>query len=78
MPYIPKTERHGLRSSTSEEPGKLTYLLYQQCLDSLPFDPHFADYCTVLGALETTKLELYRRHIAPYEDKKREENGDVY
>lgn len=31
-----------------------------------------------LGILEAVKLELYRRRIAPYEDKKIEENGDVY
>ena len=32
----------------------------------------------VLGVLECVKLELYRRVAAPYEDKKCQENGDVY
>lgn len=32
----------------------------------------------VVGALEGAKLEFYRRMAAPYEDKKIEENGDVY
>jgi hypothetical protein len=32
----------------------------------------------VLGALEGCKLELYRRQVAPYEDKKIQANGDVY
>jgi len=32
----------------------------------------------VLGALEGAKLEFYRRVVVPYEDEKREENGDVY
>ena len=32
----------------------------------------------VVGALDCAKLELYRRVAAPYEDKKMEENGDVY
>lgn len=32
----------------------------------------------VIGVLECAKLELYRRIAAPYEDKKKEENGDVY
>lgn len=32
----------------------------------------------VLGVLECAKLELYRRIAAPYEDKKIQENGDVY
>ena len=30
-----------------------------------------------IGALEGCKLELYRRQVAPYEDEKIEENGDV-
>ena len=32
----------------------------------------------VLGTLEAVKLEFYRRRLAPYEDKKRDENGDVF
>jgi len=31
-----------------------------------------------LGVLEAVKLELYRRVVAPYEDTKCKENGDVY
>jgi hypothetical protein len=30
-----------------------------------------------MGVLESAKLELYRRKIAPYEDDKIAENGDV-
>jgi len=30
------------------------------------------------GVLENVKQEMYRRLAAPYEDKKAEENGDVY
>ena len=29
------------------------------------------------GVLELVRLEFYRRVVAPYEDMKREENGDV-
>jgi hypothetical protein len=32
----------------------------------------------VVGALESAKLEFYRRVAAPYEDKKAKENSDVY
>lgn len=32
----------------------------------------------VIGALEGAKLEFYRRLVAPYEDGKACENGDVY
>lgn len=31
-----------------------------------------------IGALEAAKLEFYRRVVAPYEDKKIFDNGDVY
>ena len=31
----------------------------------------------VTGALENAKLEIYRRMVAPYEDEKIVENGDV-
>jgi len=31
----------------------------------------------VVGALECAKLELYRTIAAPYEDKKRQENGNI-
>jgi len=36
---------------------------------------HFND---CIGALEGCKLEMYRRQIANYEDKKIEDNGDVW
>ncbi len=39
-------------------------LNYQNCND-------------VMGALTGAQLEFYRRTVAPYEDKKIEENGDV-
>lgn len=32
----------------------------------------------LIGALECTKLELYRRMAAPYENIKSDTNGDVY
>jgi len=32
----------------------------------------------MVGVLECSKLELYRRVAIPYEDSKIEENGDVY
>lgn len=40
------------------------------------YSPH-PERITVLGMLECCKMELYRRHVAPYEDEKIIENGDV-
>jgi len=37
----------------------------------------YAEYVKAVGVLETCKLELYRAVIAPYEDKKKWEYGDV-
>ena len=33
---------------------------------------------SAIGALEAAKLEFYRRVVAPYEDQKMLDNGDVY
>lgn len=35
-------------------------------------------YNEAMGVLECVKQELYRRLIAPHEDEKRKENGDVF
>jgi hypothetical protein len=35
-------------------------------------------YNELIGVLECAKLELYRRLVAPYEDIKITDNGDVY
>lgn len=37
----------------------------------------YAEYNAAVGVLECAKLELYRKVVAPYEDKKAKENGDV-
>ena len=79
MPYIPQEQRDSLELvPDSSEPGQLTYLLYQTIVNALPRTPKYADYCTILGALQACTLEFYRQHLAPYEDDKLFENGDVY
>jgi hypothetical protein len=76
VPYIPLDQRDAAKPDSSD-PGSLTYLLYRHCLDALPENPRYRDFHSVIGALEAAKLEFYRRHVAPYEDQKIEENGDV-
>ena len=58
--------------------GDMVYLFTRLLVTWLPKEPTFDDYNTALGILEAAKLELYRRVVASYEDKKKEENGDVY
>jgi hypothetical protein len=79
MPYINPNRRRDIDGG--EDPlsvGELTYLLTRTVLNYLPPKPRFQDFAEVLGALVATERELYRRVVGPYEDKKCEENGDVY
>ncbi len=39
---------------------------------------NYQTYNDMIGALEGAKMELYARKVRPYEDKKIDENGDVY
>ena len=59
--------------------GELNYLLTN--LGLIYLDRHGRSYGTisdVVKALECAKLEFVRRILNPYEDRKKEENGDVY
>ena len=65
--------------------GELNYVLTNICLGYL-FNinypstelPRYDDFNEIIGVLECIKLELYRRAITPYEQRKIVENGDVY
>ena len=37
----------------------------------------YQTYNDIIGVLECAKIEYYRKHISPYENKKIKENGDV-
>jgi len=57
--------------------GELNYL-FTRIIDRQLDNANYARYNELIGALECCKLELYRRMIVPYEDKKKKDNGDVY
>ncbi len=80
MPYIHQKERDILDafSDGATTPGELNYLLTMTCLSYLKGREGYRFYNDVIGALECCKLEMYRRAVAPYEDQKIKENGDVY
>ncbi len=81
MPYINKKLRAPVMKAGASNVGELTYALTRTVLDYLgkqPDPPRFRDYAEALGALEATKLELYRRKIAVYEELKCAEEGDVF
>jgi len=83
MPYITKDQRAEVRIDYRDrmpnDAGELNYTLTIVCLDYLSNKgERYATMNDVVGALESCKLEMYRRLVSPYEDKKIEENGDVY
>lgn len=85
MPYIRKARRSTLDTAmeysaldTINGPGELNYLITMFVKDFLGDNPNYEKFNAAIGALESAKLELYRRMVAPYEDTKIIENGDVY
>ena len=59
--------------------GELAYVITRACLTYLEdANLDYSSYAQVVGILETVKLELYRRMVVPYEDRKCQENGDVF
>ena len=60
--------------------GKLNYTITKLMKSTLNYRGArvgYAELNELIGMLECCKLELYRRGVAPYEDLKIEENGDV-
>ena len=82
MPYIKKQDRKKflkLLGIYPETPGELNYCFTVLALNYLTNKKeNYQIYNDIIGALENSKLELYRRKISNYENKKIKENGDVY
>ncbi len=89
MPYITRPERSFLSSSIHNminalneaefKKGALNYTITRLVHAYLMF--HGTRYDTlsdITGVLNDVKTEFERRIIAPYEDKKIKENGDVW
>lgn len=83
MPYIEQdrrrmmTERFPGREAT---PGDLAYLITGDVLDWMDIQPKkrsFTTFAISIGVLVCCVLEIYRRLVVPYEDRKIAENGDV-
>lgn len=80
MPYVSKKRRYELEApgEIPSHPGDLNYKLTLEVLRFLGDRPNYERFNAAIGALEACKMELYRRMVAPYEDGKIAENGDVY
>lgn len=83
MPYVTSSERKRLDPLISPlleaitSRGELNYCitaLVAGCVSSHTYSGLEA----AIGTLECVKQEFYRRVLAPYEERKRDENGDVY
>lgn len=79
MPYITDNAKIELDAGHRPlTPGELNYCITQLMIEYCKEDFNYQDINDVIGALECAKLEFYRRMAVPYEDKKIDENGDVY
>lgn len=82
MPYIKPDQRPAIDQHIDKlqinDPGALNYAITRLGLRYLLSVPDgYKSLNELIGVLECAKLELYRQHVAPYEDVKRELNGDV-
>lgn len=80
MPYITNDRRAELDPMVHPEtPGELNYCVTMVVVDYLKRKGlSYGTINDIVGALEGAKAEFYRRVAIPYEDKKIQENGDVY
>lgn len=82
MPYVNKAAR--LHFSDFDPPaagnaGELNYLVTLVIAKYIETNGLNYQHCNdVVGALDGAKAEFQRRVVAPYEDSKIRENGDVY
>jgi len=87
MPYVHRSERtiideqvEGLVEE-AESFGKLNYAITKIVLGYARryyAKSKYSAAVVVMGTLVCVGLEFYRRFVVPHEDKKIEENGDVY
>jgi hypothetical protein len=90
MPYIAKEDRkkfdslvedladalsdHGF---SSVKPGEVNYVISTLVWNLFRKSPSYTLGNNLVGVLECVKTEFYRRQLAPYEDQKISENGDI-
>jgi hypothetical protein len=76
MPYLKPRQRS---KSSLKDAGDLNFRIhelihiYLSGKDAIKYE----EYNSVIGVLESVKLEFYRRAVSPYEDAKLVENGDI-
>jgi len=78
MPYIPQDERDSA-IHTPRSAGQLNYAITQLLVGYAEREGLcYQTINDIVGAIECSKAEFYRRVAADYEDAKCKDNGDVY
>lgn len=82
MPYVKEEARPELDKIVAEMAwqgikanGDLNYILFKYCKYNV--EPSYNNYKNFMGELNEAAEEIRRRILAPYEDTKIVENGDV-
>ena len=80
MPYIdPQLREHLTPAHIPTTAGELNFVLTVVCLQYMRRQGvRYQQINDIVGALESCKLEFYRRLAAGYEDDMIVKNGDVY
>lgn len=86
MPYIKPDKRGPLDLAIAQvvyrqevgNYGDLNYAITKLVDHWCTVFPSYDNFNALIGVLECVKQEFYRRKVVPYEEQKREENGDVY
>lgn len=63
---------------TTWSAGDLTYAISKLVWTWVKPRKSYLNFAIVIGCLICAAFEFYRRVVAPYEDQKIQENGDVY
>jgi hypothetical protein len=90
VPYIVKADRKEFdpeiekllsrltnKGFAKAKAGDLNYTFSKIVWSVFDRNPSYATGNELMGMLECVKQEFYRRKLAPYEEKKIEENGDI-
>ena len=82
MPYISPEKRSDMNKVVEamkvvgvKADGDLNYILFKYCKETVPSS--YNSIKNFLGELDECRAEIRRRLLAPYEDMKIEQNGDV-
>lgn len=84
MPYIKPTRKEVLEplvdqiTQRCDNAGDVTYVIYALAKKWIDLSGmNYKNLSGVVGCMDCAKTEFYRRIVAPYEDEKIKENGDV-